>query len=121
MDRAMDYGTVFWISAPEKLATLHRIIHVDAQDNKSVVYIVRWAVWLRSPHRQLRLYSDQDRIASYTSFYLSRVALLFGTLLTSVSLIPSLNSHFIYIALDARAHHFSLAFDPFLSTFLPSR
>jgi hypothetical protein len=28
MDRAM-YGTLFWISAPEKLATLHKIIRVE--------------------------------------------------------------------------------------------
>jgi hypothetical protein len=28
MDRAV-YGTVFWISAPEKLATLHKIIRVE--------------------------------------------------------------------------------------------
>jgi hypothetical protein len=28
MNRAI-YGTVFWISAPEKLATLHKIIRVE--------------------------------------------------------------------------------------------
>ena len=47
MDRAV-YGTNFWISAPDKLVTLHKCIHVEqleripspvgAQDSQPVLY-----------------------------------------------------------------------------------